>query len=124
MRIACDLRVSDPGTKLAARLCPAAGRGQPFCPVSAYAEAMTNQSLGGTESGQQDIPEIDTSVPHSARVYDYFLGGTDNFEADRIAAEAARPPGRWTSASQRPSCCSASCTALGIRTTRMAWSAG
>ncbi len=50
---------------------------------------MADQSLGGTGSDQQDIPEIDTSVPHPARVYDYFLGGTDNFEADRIAAEAA-----------------------------------
>ena len=50
---------------------------------------MTDQSLGGTGSDQQDIPRIDTSVPHPARVYDYFLGGTDNFEADRIAAEAA-----------------------------------
>ncbi|MDF5751864.1 SAM-dependent methyltransferase [Spongiactinospora sp. TRM90649] len=28
-----------------------------------------------------------TNVPHSARVYDYFLGGKDNFEADRTAAE-------------------------------------
>src|SRR5215472_14824323 len=50
---------------------------------------MTDQSLGGTGSDQQDIPEIDTSVPHPARVYDYFLGGTDNFPADRVAAEAA-----------------------------------
>jgi O-methyltransferase involved in polyketide biosynthesis len=31
---------------------------------------------------------IDTSVPHPARVYDYWLGGKDNFEADRRAAEA------------------------------------
>jgi hypothetical protein len=31
---------------------------------------------------------IDTSVPHPARVYDYYLGGKDNFEADRVAAEA------------------------------------
>jgi SAM-dependent methyltransferase len=31
---------------------------------------------------------IDTSVPHTARVYDYWLGGKDNFEADRRAAEA------------------------------------
>jgi O-methyltransferase involved in polyketide biosynthesis len=31
---------------------------------------------------------IDTSVPHLARVYDYWLGGKDNFEADRRAAEA------------------------------------
>ena len=35
------------------------------------------------------MPEINTGVPHPARVYDYFLGGTDNFEADRVAAEAA-----------------------------------
>jgi O-methyltransferase involved in polyketide biosynthesis len=31
---------------------------------------------------------IDTSVPHPARVYDAWLGGKDNFEADRRAAEA------------------------------------
>ncbi|HWG02358.1 MAG TPA: SAM-dependent methyltransferase [Trebonia sp.] len=35
-----------------------------------------------------DIPrEIDTSKPHSARMYDYYLGGKDNFAADREAAE-------------------------------------
>jgi S-adenosyl methyltransferase len=31
--------------------------------------------------------EIDTTVPHSARVYDYWLGGKDNFAADRALAE-------------------------------------
>jgi O-methyltransferase involved in polyketide biosynthesis len=31
---------------------------------------------------------IDTRVPHPARVYDYWLGGKDNFEADRRTAEA------------------------------------
>ncbi|HEU5429060.1 MAG TPA: SAM-dependent methyltransferase [Actinocrinis sp.] len=30
---------------------------------------------------------IDTSVPHPARMYDYFLGGHDNYEVDRFAAE-------------------------------------
>jgi len=30
---------------------------------------------------------IDTSVPHIARVYDYWLGGKDNFAADRAVAE-------------------------------------
>jgi S-adenosyl methyltransferase len=30
---------------------------------------------------------IDTSVPHIARVYDYWLGGKDNFAADRDVAE-------------------------------------
>jgi S-adenosyl methyltransferase len=31
--------------------------------------------------------EIDTSRPHPARTYDYFLGGKDNFAADREVAE-------------------------------------
>jgi hypothetical protein len=30
---------------------------------------------------------IDTSVPNAARMYDYWLGGKDNFAADREAAE-------------------------------------
>ncbi len=33
------------------------------------------------------IGGIDTSVAHPARVYDYWLGGKDNFAADREAAE-------------------------------------
>jgi SAM-dependent methyltransferase len=33
--------------------------------------------------------EIDTSVPHIARVYDYWLGGTSNYESDRQAAARA-----------------------------------
>jgi hypothetical protein len=32
-------------------------------------------------------PEIDTSRPHSARIYDYFLGGKNHFAADREVAE-------------------------------------
>jgi SAM-dependent methyltransferase len=35
------------------------------------------------------LSEIDTSVPHIARVYDYWLGGKDNFAPDRAVAEAA-----------------------------------
>ena len=34
-------------------------------------------------------PLIDTSKAHPARVYDYWLGGKDNFAADREAAELA-----------------------------------
>jgi O-methyltransferase involved in polyketide biosynthesis len=33
---------------------------------------------------------FDTSKPNAARMYDYWLGGKDNFEADRKAAEAVR----------------------------------
>jgi len=33
------------------------------------------------------VPDFDTSVPHVARVYDYWLGGKDNFAADRAMGE-------------------------------------
>jgi hypothetical protein len=33
-------------------------------------------------------PVIDTTVAHSARVHDYWLGGKDNFAADRAAGDA------------------------------------
>jgi len=39
-------------------------------------------------------PTRDITAAHAARVYDYWLGGKDNFAADRIAAEemiAVRP---------------------------------
>jgi hypothetical protein len=32
-------------------------------------------------------PEIDTSRPHPARMYDYFLGGANNFAVDRETAD-------------------------------------
>jgi len=40
------------------------------------------------QDGQGERPILDTSVAHPARVYDYWLGGTDNYAADRSAAEA------------------------------------
>src|SRR5579864_6047740 len=38
--------------------------------------------------GSRGIRAFDPTVAHPARVYDYWLGGKDNFEADRIAGEA------------------------------------
>ncbi len=35
-------------------------------------------------------PEIDTSVPHSARVWNYWLGGKDHYPVDRAAGEQFR----------------------------------
>jgi hypothetical protein len=32
-------------------------------------------------------PELDTSVPHSARVWNYWLGGEDNYAADRLVGD-------------------------------------
>jgi hypothetical protein len=41
------------------------------------------------EPGARGIYGIDAKAAHPARVYDYWLGGKDNFEADRIAGEEA-----------------------------------
>jgi hypothetical protein len=41
-------------------------------------------SLSPDENGVP--PEIDTSKPHAARIYDFLLGGKDNFAADREVA--------------------------------------
>ena len=39
----------------------------------------------------EEHPSVDLrmDVPHSARVYDYLIGGKTNFEADRAAAHAS-----------------------------------
>jgi hypothetical protein len=46
------------------------------------------------EPPDEPLLNLDTSVAHSARVYDYWLGGKDNFAADREAGDkviAIRP---------------------------------
>jgi hypothetical protein len=42
-----------------------------------------------SETGSEESASLDTGVPHVARVYNYWLGGTDNFAADRAAGEQA-----------------------------------
>ncbi|MBO3747956.1 SAM-dependent methyltransferase [Streptosporangiaceae bacterium NEAU-GS5] len=57
--------------------------------------AESGNPLPWSPTGDRSQLRIDTSVPHPARVYDYWLGGKDNFEADRQVAEAvmAATPG-------------------------------
>ncbi|MGH3906792.1 MAG: SAM-dependent methyltransferase [Pseudonocardiaceae bacterium] len=38
-------------------------------------------------SGQDQPPDIDTSQPHTARVWNYWLGGKDNYPVDREVGE-------------------------------------
>ena len=45
---------------------------------------MTEPEREGKDSGSP--ADIRTDIPHPARVYDYWLGGTDNFPADREMA--------------------------------------
>jgi hypothetical protein len=35
------------------------------------------------------VPEVDTTKPHPARMYDYYIGGKNHFAADRAVADAA-----------------------------------
>ena len=54
------------------------------------------EELSSTDDADPDVllAKLDTGVAHPARVYDYWLGGKDNFTADREAAEqviAANP---------------------------------
>jgi hypothetical protein len=44
--------------------------------------------VAGQQAGRAR-PEIDTARPHPARMYDYFLGGKNNFAVDRETAEQA-----------------------------------
>jgi hypothetical protein len=38
----------------------------------------------------REPPEIDTSVPNSARIWNYWLGGKDNYPIDRVAGDEYR----------------------------------
>jgi SAM-dependent methyltransferase len=55
---------------------------------------VAGQQSGEAAPGYDVSARFDTGVAHPARVYDYWLGGKDNFAADREAAEqviAVRP---------------------------------
>ncbi|ANS63474.1 hypothetical protein SLINC_1250 [Streptomyces lincolnensis] len=48
---------------------------------------MTDEAADST---QEAFAKIDTSVPQSARIWNYWLGGKDNYEVDRVAGDAFR----------------------------------
>ena len=49
---------------------------------------VTTQDLPPGDEQWADPYDIDITVAHPARRYNYWLGGTDNFEADRISGDA------------------------------------
>ncbi|NUP43541.1 MAG: SAM-dependent methyltransferase [Streptomyces sp.] len=49
---------------------------------------MTHGS--STPGRQAALSKIDTSVPHSARIWNYWMGGKDNYEVDRVAGDQYR----------------------------------
>ncbi len=59
------------------------------------------------DAGDGDQPPVrgfDPTIPSPARMYDYYLGGKDNYAVDREAAEKALsvvPDGRWVARANR-----------------------
>ncbi|MFI1486227.1 SAM-dependent methyltransferase [Streptomyces sp. NPDC020747] len=45
---------------------------------------------GQSTPDQDALSKIDTAVPHSARIWNYWMGGKDNYEVDREAGDAYR----------------------------------
>src|ERR1700756_5171551 len=68
---------------------------QPYRPTAKARGRASSMASDGTPGSSEAIPgsaeqpAFDTSVAHVARVYNYWLGGHDNFPADRAAAEQA-----------------------------------
>ena len=60
--------------------------------VARKAEQMTAERkpdvVPGPRQAGGEPPTFDTSIAHQARIYDYLLGGKDNFAADREAGQA------------------------------------
>jgi hypothetical protein len=52
---------------------------------------MSDQADEGSSglTGRDPVPKLDTWHAHPARVYNYWLGGKDNYAVDREAAELA-----------------------------------
>src|SRR5207245_7204868 len=58
-------------------------------PVGELRLAMSATWFPGITPSREVPAEIDTGVAHPARVYDYILGGKNNFAADQAAARNA-----------------------------------
>ena len=43
--------------------------------------------MADSATDEVPVPEIDTTKPHPARMYDYYIGGKNHFAADRATAE-------------------------------------
>src|SRR5215472_3320484 len=50
--------------------------------------AVSSDPAQDQSSGGDEHPSFDTSVAHVARIYDYWLGGKDNYAVDRAAGDA------------------------------------
>ena len=59
---------------------------------------MTTNETAAPGDGTTGSLPFDTSKAHQARIYDYLLGGKDNYAADRAAERANCSTGFWREA--------------------------
>src|SRR5450759_91300 len=57
--------------------------------MTSESSSAAGESQAGDPVSEDQQAVFDTSVAHVARVYDYWLGGKDNFAVDRAAGEQA-----------------------------------
>jgi hypothetical protein len=69
--------------------CRRAGRWRQKGTAMATDETPASATRAADATSSAERPAFDTSVAHIARVYDYWLGGKDNYAADRKAGDAA-----------------------------------
>jgi S-adenosyl methyltransferase len=69
---------------------PADGQGTDGPGSDAPGADVAGGDAPGAEVPGSGRAGFDTSVAHSARVHDYWLGGKDNYAADRAAGDAVR----------------------------------
>ena len=61
---------------------------RPPAAATAPRNCLVGEPAGSPETEEQMDKRIDTSRPHPARRYNYWLGGKDNFAADRASGDA------------------------------------
>jgi len=47
-----------------------------------------HRNVGMTDPAVDDFTDLQPDVPHAARMWNYWMGGKDNFAADRAAGDA------------------------------------
>jgi S-adenosyl methyltransferase len=58
--------------------------------MNTQGDTVTNAHSTPPDDGAPGGPLIDITVPHSARIWNYWLGGRDNYEVDRAAGDQFR----------------------------------
>ncbi|HEY6795140.1 MAG TPA: SAM-dependent methyltransferase [Kineosporiaceae bacterium] len=64
-------------------------------PVDTFPEELTRRDVEAPPGLVYSTVGIDTTQANIARVYDYWLGGKDNYEADRRVGETVRDLAPW-----------------------------